>query len=297
MKIEEVTFHSDGLRLNGSFYLPDDLDPSPHPLVLACSGFTGLNRIHPARFARYLTAHGHLCFGFDYRGFAASEGERNRVVLEEQVRDVIFALSFAAGDARVDARKIYLLGWGMGAGIVLDAARQHPWVAGLILANGFYNGARVQVAHRGEQGFEEFRQQVCEQLTRQATTGQRERMDPFDIYPLDDASREYVDSVLKKTPDYDTSGTPCELGDSIVRWNPEAHAPHLRVPLLVTHGDQNTLHPTAEAQSLYDCYGGPKQLYWLAGAGHTEFMHDDDPRFQALARRIDQWLCEQLGRG
>lgn len=297
MHTEETTFYSDGLKLSGSFYLPDSGQDGPRPLVIACSGFTGLNSIHPARFARYLTKHGFLCFGFDYRGFAKSEGERGRVILEEQVRDVIHATAFAVNDPRADAGRIVLLGWGMGAGLVLDAARERPGLAGIVAINGFYCGRRVQVAHRGEEGYRRFREAVVEQLGRHAHTGEREEIEPFEAYPLDPQSKFYVDTVLRQNADYETTGYFYELANSLLRWHPEAYAPYMSTPILIAHGDRNELHPTIEAVSLLRVYAGPKQLYWIEGAGHTEFMHDDNPRFQALGARIVGWLNELFGNG
>ena len=45
-------FYSDGLRLDGELYLPDDLEPGERrPAIVTCSGYQGLKAIHPARFA------------------------------------------------------------------------------------------------------------------------------------------------------------------------------------------------------------------------------------------------------
>jgi len=293
----DTSFYSDGLKLAGTFYWPDDADGGkPAAITIACSGFTGLRRIHPARFARFLTGKGHACFGFDYRGFADSEGPRGRVLLEEQVRDIIHAIAHVSADSRVNERRIFLLGWGMGAGLVLDAARAMPEVVGIMAVNGFYNGARVQRAHRGEDGFRTFCQRVTEERCERVRKGQAEQVDPFDIYPLDDQSRHYVDNVLRKTPDYDAELYSMELADSLLRWDVETAVARMKLPLLIAHGDSNRLHPTEEAQSLYDVYAGRKSLLWLEGAGHTEFMHDDNPTFQLLAGRISDWISEQLDR-
>lgn len=295
MREEQTQFHSDGLKLDGAFFWPDEGAADPRPLIVACSGFTGLRRIHPARFARYLTARGHACFGFDYRGFAASEGTPGRVLLEEQVRDIIHAVAFVAADERVARDRIVLLGWGMGGGLVLDAARELPQVCGLVVANGFYHGARVQQAHRGAAGLAEFRATVAAERAERARTGQAQWVDPFDIYPLDPQSRTYVDDVLRKTPQYEAERYSMELADSLLRWDPEAYAGQMRPPLLIAHGSENRLHPTAEAESLHSKYGGPKTLFWIEGAGHTEFMLDEDPRFQSLGAEIDRWLGGLLG--
>jgi hypothetical protein len=290
MKIETTTFFSDGLKLSGTFYWPDDAGPGPHPLVVPCSGFTGLNAIHPARFARYLTARGQACFGFDYRGFAGSEGPRGRVLLEEQARDIIHAATFAAADPRVDAARLVLLGWGMGGGLVIDAARTLRDIAGLVCVNGFYVGARVQRAHRGEDGLRAFEERAAAERAHRVATNDDHETDPFDLYPLDEQSRRYVDNVLRKAPNYDAQPYSWRLADSLLRFDVEAHAPRLAAPLLVCHGEKNALHPPAEATAFHAAYGGPKDLYWIPDAGHTEFMADDNPTFQALAARIADWL-------
>lgn len=297
MTTEEHTFHSDGLRLSGAFHFPDDLDPSRrHPLVIPCSGFTGLRCIHPERFARDLTARGYACFSFDYRGFGDSEGARRRVILEEQVRDLLHAVGYVESDPRVNPDRLILLGWGMGAGVVLDAARELLGVVGLIALNGFYSGRRVQQAHRTVDQFFEFRDRVRAQYAERARSGELDWGDPFYYYPLDDKSRHYVEQVLKQNAGYDTEQYSGELADSLLRWHPEAYAPHMRTPLFIGHGTRNALHPPSEADALFSCYGGPRELYWLEGAGHTEWMFDDNPHFQRLCSRLDEWLRRLLER-
>lgn len=295
MRTEEITFFSDGLKLSGAFHMPDDFDASiEHPLVMPCSGFTGLRRIHPERFARYLTARGYLCFSFDYRGFGDSEGVRRRVILEEQVRDVLHAVGYVEGDPRVNANRLILLGWGMGAGVVLDAARELLGVVGLIAVNGFYSGKRVQQSHHTTKGFLEFRDHVRADYSERARSGAIRWEDPFLFYPLDEDSRRYVDEVLRRQPGYDVETYSGELADSLLRWYPEAHAPQMRTPLLIAHGARNALHPATEAEALFSAYGGPKELYWIENAGHTEWMFDDNPHFQELGARLVRWLQRLL---
>lgn len=296
MQFEARQFYSDGLKLSGGFFLPDDFEPSaPQPLVIPCSGFTGLMDIHPARFARALTARGRLCFGFDYRGFAESEGPRGRVILDEQVRDILNAVVFAATDPRVDEAKIVLLGWGMAGGLILDAAHALPDLAGLIPANGFFDGPAVQRAHRGEAGFRDFLSEASQRRAEIARSGEDLSADPFAIYPLDAQSRGYVDEVLRKTPDYDAQPYSWVMADSLLRWMPIEGAGRLSVPMLIVHGDANKLHPVSEAERLREVYGGPAELHWVDKAGHTEWMLDEDPKFQATAARIADWLEETLG--
>lgn len=295
MRIEEATFYSDGLKLSGAFHFPDNFDETRrHPLVIPCSGFTGLRRIHPERFARYLTKEGYACFSFDYRGFGDSEGIRRRVILEEQVRDLLHAVGYAETDPRINPDRVILLGWGMGAGVVLDAARELLGVIGLIAINGFYSGKRVQQSHQTTVGFMEFRDRIRAEYAERARSGEIRWGDPFYYYPLDEDSRRYVEDVLRKQPGYDMEEYSAELADSLLRWYPEAHAHYMRTPLFLAHGTRNALHPPTEAEALFSAYGGPKKLYWIENAGHTEWMHDDNPHFLRLCERISSWIRDLL---
>lgn len=289
MKEEVHRFYSDELSLSAKFWLPDD-DARGRPLVVPCSGFTGLMDFHPARFARALTERGLVCFGFDYRGFGGSEGKPGRVILEEQVRDLEHAVAYAAADERIDPDRIFLLGWGMGAGLVLDAGRYMPGLRGLICVNGFYSGRRLYEAHRTEAEMDALYTEIREDRRRRATTGETRWVDPFTFYMLDTSSEGYVNAVLRGAPGYHGGQYAFELADSLLNWEPDVYAYNYRIPLLIGHGTENRLHTVEEAWRLYVAYGGPKDLYWMEGVGHTEWMTDDNPTFKALCEKLTDWI-------
>lgn len=297
MHTTDIEFWSDTHKLRGKFFLPEDLDyTQEYPLIVICSGFTGVNSFHPARFARSLTNQGHVCFGFDYRGHVESEGPRGRVILEEQVRDLRHAVSYASAHRIVDRQKIILVGWGMAGGIVIEAYRGLPGVVGLAALNGFYNGQRLQLAHRGEQGLQAFINRINDERTKAAISGTTKMEDPFSFYPLDADSSQYVDAILRKEPGFEGENYSFELADSLLSWDPEAYVAGFQIPLFIAHGENNKLHPPEEAKSLYKRYGGPKTLYWMPDAGHTEWMLDENPIFQELCQQLGPW-CNAVFNG
>ena len=95
MKTREVVFYSEGAKMVGDIYLPDDYkEGEKRPAVLCNSGWTGVNKCYPALFARALTARGcnkaaefvNFCDAFsipvltltNVAGFAATvESEKN----------------------------------------------------------------------------------------------------------------------------------------------------------------------------------------------------------------------------
>ena len=296
MREERHRFYSDGLRLDAKFFLPDDLSDGgkPRPLIVPCSGFTGLMDFHPARFARALAERGLPSFGFDYRGFGASEGQAGRVILEEQVRDVQHAVAYAATDPRIDSACIFLAGWGMGGGLVLAAGRHLAGVRGLICLNGFYNGRRLYEANRTPEQMDELYDEIRDERRHRARTGETRWVDPFTFYLLDRSSEGYVNAVLRDAPGYNGGSYAFELADSLLNWEPDVYAGGYRIPLLIAHGTENRLHTVEEAWRLYVTYGGPRQLYWLDGLGHTEWMLDDHPTFKALCTYIADWVGERI---
>lgn len=295
MKQETTFFYSEGYRLDASFYLPEpEKEDSTRPLVIVCSGFLGLNSIHPARLARALVPLGYACFGFDYRGFAKSEGERRRVLLEEQISDIANAAAFASTHRLAHGGRVLLLGWGMGAGLVLEATRLIPRVVGLVCMNGFYNGKRVQKIVRGYDGWLAFLDETNRRRAAAVKSGKVEDVEPFSIYPVDSEAGDYVDRVLRQHPEFGGFVKPM-LADSLLRFCPEENLEDLsRIPALIIHGERNRMHPPIEAESLYRAYPGPKEILWLWGAGHTEWMKDDHPTFLKMVAAIDAWFRRRV---
>lgn len=292
---EPAFFYSGGCKLDASFFWPAEGEvPADKPVFVICSGFTGLKSIHPARYSRFLTRMGYPCFGFDYRGFEKSGGERKRVLLEEQVEDIVHAVSYVMNHPQTAGRPVILMGWGMAGGMVLEAARLTPPLKALVAANGFYNAVRVQKALRGKAGWLEFWGWLQTERANAAVSGEVPEVDPFRVYPLDPVSEEYVNRVLRAVPGYNEGAqVKLNFADSLLRFAPENNLDHLKeTPLLLVHGDQNALHPVAEAESLHEKYPGPKTMYWVPEAGHTEWMLDDNLKFQHLVAEIDAWVRE-----
>ncbi|HEX8789590.1 MAG TPA: alpha/beta hydrolase [Polyangiaceae bacterium] len=287
MREEKVAFYSDGLKLDGSIYRGGSPDESL-PVVITCSGFQGFNATHPVRFARALTPRGYTCFGFDYRGFAASEGARGAVHVEEQIRDIANAVRHVR--SVLAPRKLVLSGWAMGGALVLEASRITDGIDALVVMNAIADAVRVQRAVRGEDGYRAFRTWLDAERARLVAGGERRLVEPFEIYPLDPETKGYCDDVLARNPEFGRLVYP-SFADSLLALAPESRLDHLaRTPLFLAHGDRNALHPPAEARSLLARYPGPKHAHWVPDAGHTEWMLDDDPKFVALVDALDAWM-------
>src|SRR5262249_56612855 len=118
-----VRFCSDGQRLDGELWRPP---ADGGGVVIACSGYLGLKGLQPARFARALVPRGYACLFFDYRGFGFSDGERGRLIPEEQIEDIRAAVDYLHAREDTAGCRLVLLGWGLGGALGIAEAAHAP---------------------------------------------------------------------------------------------------------------------------------------------------------------------------
>jgi pimeloyl-ACP methyl ester carboxylesterase len=292
-----VQFFSDRLRLDGDLYLPDGPLDRPVPAVVTASGYTGLKDIHPARFARAIAPHGYACLAFDYRGHGYSEGERGRVVPQEQAEDVRAAVSFLTTVPEVDAERIGLLGWALGGGVVIAEAADDQRVKAVVTCQAIGDGARSIRAQHDDASWARLQQAVVGDRPKRALSGRSDTVPPFHIVrlDLDPVTDRYVGKELYKAPGYVSAEMSLESAEAYLRFRPEEVVARISPrPLMLIHGAENHLHPPAESTRLYELAGEPKQLVLLEGVGHTEFMFDEHPTFQRLAATVVGFLDTHL---
>ena len=272
-----ITFYSEGHQLKGTVYLPEDYrEGEKRPVIISNSGYQGFNEFYPKLFSRYFTAAGYIGIGFDYRGFAESEGPQGRVMLDEQVQDIRNCITFALVQPEVDPARVGLLGWGMGALNVVEAAAVDERVKAVAALNGFYNGARWLKSIHTSKDWKSLLEAAEEDRAMRVTTGKSKRVDPFTHYVLDPATADYVSKELAPLAPFGKQ-IDLQFTESILDANAErvvdAIAPR---SLFIGHGKNNLLHPKREAEALYAAAKDPKELYWINGK-HNDFMYYDHP--------------------
>jgi fermentation-respiration switch protein FrsA (DUF1100 family) len=71
-----------------------------------------------------------------------------------------------------------------------------------------------------------------------------------------------------------------------VRYDSLATVPRLHLPMLVIHGDADTLIPASHSQQLYDAANEPKRLVLVPGAGHNDVLVRGGPELWATMREF-----------
>lgn len=285
-----VEFFADGHRLDGDLHLPEAGD-APAPVLIALSGYLGLKGIHPARFARALTPHGWAVLCFDYRGFGRSDGERGRIIPQEQAEDVRAAVSFLATVPAVDAGRIGLLGWALGGAVAIAAAADDDRVRAVAAINAIAAGERTTRALHDAESWGALREAIAADRVRRVAGAPSRLIPPFDLLPLPPVTRAYVESELLPAPGYG-SQVSLEAAEWHLRFRPEDLVARISPrPLLLIHGADNDLYSAVETGRLYAAAGEPREQMLLPGLGHTEWMHDDHPAFIAVAGRLSAFFA------
>jgi alpha-beta hydrolase superfamily lysophospholipase len=289
-------FYSDGMRLEGLLDLPAGLEPGERrPALVLCSGMLGLKELIPGFLRAPLLAAGFICFAFDYRGFGTSDGPRGRLMPREQAEDVINAVTFIAQQPEVDAQRIALVGWGLGGGVVIQAAAEDERAAAVVCLNGVGDMGRVLRGLRPYGEWLAFSDRLARDRDQRVRTGRSAAVNPWEILPLDADSEPIVHTEMYGK--HERFGTDLSLAsaEALSRFRPEAVVGQIAPrPLLIVHGERNALHPVDEARRLYAQAAEPKTLRILPGATHLNWMSLEHPVFGQAMGEVVLWLRDAL---
>jgi uncharacterized protein len=142
MKEEVITFKVDGQNVVGTLAMPDG---GPKPVVLLFHGFTGVRDELPIkdanegvfkRTARLLSDAGYASLRIDFRGSGDSKDIAfSDTTFERQIADGLAAITFMEGDARVDGKKLSIIGWSQGGLVASAVAGRSPSPDAVVLWN------------------------------------------------------------------------------------------------------------------------------------------------------------------
>jgi fermentation-respiration switch protein FrsA (DUF1100 family) len=108
----DITFPSDGRKLTGHLYLPDDRPPAERlPAVVVVGASSGTKEQTPAAYSRRLAGLGYAALAFDHSSYGQSEGtprsDENPFAKSEDIKN---AVTFLTGLGEVDADRIAAAG-------------------------------------------------------------------------------------------------------------------------------------------------------------------------------------------
>ena len=266
-----VTFYSEGVKLVGDVYLPDDIKPGERRAgIVLCHGYTGVRNIYLPDNARVLANAGYVVLTFDYKGWGDSDGPRSRLAPYSRVADVQAALSFLGAQPEVDAERLGIYGTSYGGATVVFAGAVDPRVKCVVSVVGIGNGARWMRSVRRPDEYHDLLARAAADRIKRALTGTSELAERSEVL-LPDRQSAALGAAARR--DNAAAGTqlPLEFVDDTLGFNPEWVVDRIAPrPILLITTDDDRLVPAQESEALYARAGEPKKLVVLKGFGHYE---------------------------
>ncbi|MBV9582970.1 MAG: alpha/beta hydrolase [Chloroflexi bacterium] len=232
---EEVSFASteDAIRISGWFFAADGATPAP--AIVLCHGiWTGRRECLPLALRFRAAGYNVLCF--DFRAHGMSDG-RFTTVGHNETNDVLGAVAYLKDRPEVDASRIGVVGFSMGAAASIQAAARCPDIAALVADSAyasFLDAARYSF---------------------QAVT----RVPHFVMAPLAMHWAKWIVHV---------DASQLRPVDVIGRIAPR--------PILIAHGELDEIVPVRHAFELFKAADEPKEI-WIAPGAHHVGTRDNDP--------------------
>lgn len=297
-KVTEVSFYSEGLKLSGLLYEPDDLKPGEvRPTVICCHGYTGMKDVYLLPVPERLAKHGYVALTFDHRGFGKSEGIVARLMPTEQVEDIRNAVTYMTTIPSVDANQIALYGTSFGGGNVVVAAATDDRVVCIVSVVPVANGYRWMKSLRKHWEWLKFQNVLAEDRVQRVLTGKSRRVDVTELMPGDPHSRQVIQEKVKAAERY-TEGYPLENAEATMRHIPEdyVHAISPR-PILFIHTERDGLVPIDECYSMFAKANEPKKLVTIPDADHYDvYEFVNPPVYEVVMRETIGWFNTHLKR-
>ena len=262
---ERVSFVSDKLRLSGVLHLPDS-HGAPLAAFLVLHGF-GSNKDGSGSkaVAAMLAGLGYGALRFDFRGCGESEGDRGRVICQEQVRDTKNALTHLAGRADIDPWRIGVIGQSFGAAVAVYSAGVDRRVAACISSGGWGDGAKkFRRQHASPRAWAKF-SAMMKDGKRRKRSGKPMMVPRYDIVPIPPKLRGNLapGSIME---------FPFEVVETMYAFNANEVVGRIAPrPLLLLHSASDSVTPTEQSVELFARAGKPTDLHLIADVDHFMF--------------------------
>ena len=293
MASQAVSFYSEGTRLSGDLFLPDDLNPREQRAgILLCHGYTGVRTLYLPDTAKALTDAGYVVLTFDYKGWGDSDGPKARLSPYGRVLDSQAALTFLGAQSMVDADRLGIYGTSYGGATVVWTAAVDPRAKVVVSVVGIGNGRRWMRSVRHPDEFADLLARSEQDRIQRVLTGKSEYVDRNSVLLPDRQSLELATAARKNNPNA-VGEIPLEYIDDTLGFHPEWIVDKISPrPVLFITSDDDRLVPPDESEALYAKAGQPKKLITLKGWGHYEVYTGE--AFRQVIEPTLSWYREHL---
>lgn len=298
MGMTEVTFHSDGDRIAGYLYSPDDWTPgdTARPGIVVLAGYSGNTQADCTHMMKRLCAEGWFVLGFDYRGFGGSEGPRNRHRPLEQAQNTYDAISYLQAVPGVDPERIGLYGTSFGGANGIWVTAHDERVRCLVTSVAVTHGERWMRLIRRPYEWLAFQERVVTDAQRRVREGTPTLVPNGEIMIRDPDAQRQRAMHAENGHVFQSEERDLESAEACMRYRPEWVVDRIAPrPVLMIYAERDNLVPPEEQLSTFARCGEPKRLVRLPRAGHYDSYEFRNPvTCQIVYAETIAWFREHL---
>lgn len=282
MAIERAHFYSEGARLSGILYLPaDQRGGEQKPGVVLCHGFTGIKELILPQYAEAFAAAGIVALTFDYRGFGESDGQRGRLLWQEQMADVGNAVTYLTTRDEVDGQRIGLWGTSYGGALAPYAFALDDRVRACVGQLGFADGTSVLTRQMPGEQLAALRQMIEEDRRRRVLHNDPMYGDAM-VLAGDPEMMAYFEQATKRLPQLAGREVLMQFLEAHLQFSPRTVIQKKGSrPLMLIAAELDKICPVEEYRALYDQAPEPKQWVLLEHTRHFEVYEGEAARRSA----------------
>lgn len=302
MQKEKINFQSEGMKVIGNLFKPDNNKGTLLPAILVAGAMTGVKEQVAGHYAERIAKAGYVTLAIDNRHFGESEGmPRQHEDPAKKMEDFKNAISFLCSLGFVDKERIGACGISMGGGYVLQLAAFDRRIKAIaIIASGINLGDTL-LEMLGKEGFFNFLKEFNAARQRHYDNGEVQYIPAVatgnrPAAMVGDEPLEYYGTSRAWSPGWVNRYT-TESIESLMSYNVVSYAHHVSpTPLLVIHGKNDKYCFPKYAQQIYEEAGEPKEILWLDTSNHID-LYDNEKYVSPSTSKIMEWFGKYLVNG
>ena len=297
---EKVEFLSDGLKIIGNLFKPDNFEEGDVlPAVIVAGPMTGVKEQVSGLWAERLAKAGFVTLAFDHRNFGESEGTpRQHEDPAKKIEDLKNAISFLASLPEVDPSKIGACGISMGGGYVLQLAAWDRRIKAVTIVASGLNLGDTFLEMMGKEALIKRLEELNAARQKHYDTGEVQYIPAVatggkPAAMIGDEPFEYYGTSRSWSPGWVNRYT-TESIENLMSFNAVSYAHHVApTPLLIIHGKNDKYCLPKFAQEVYDKAGEPKVIMWVDAPNHID-LYDVEKYLEPAVNKTVEWFNKYL---
>lgn len=293
MIIERVQFYSEGARLSGFLYLPSDRQENEKRRgIVLCHGFSGIKELILPQYAKSFAESGFAVLSFDYRGFGESDGQRGRIIWQEQIADIRNAVTYITTRPEVDEKRIGLWGTSYGGALAPYAFSLDERAKVCVGQLGFSDGYSIIADKMQPDQLQGIQLMIEQDRQKRVLHNDPSYADPM-ILSGDRELADFFNEAVKDFPQLEGREVMVQFLEAHMEFSPiDVIRKKGDRPLMLIAAELDLLCPVDEYKKLFEAAPEPKKWLVFEKTKHFEFYSGE----QALrsASEAVQYFKEYL---